>query len=101
MSHFADADNADPTAMQLQVENFKRMHEKILEYGFESQYRHISNSAGCLKLYDEFFNAHRIGLSLYGYNPLSENDKAFQKGELLQPAMRICSSVVSLQDIGQ
>ena len=101
MSHFADADNPDPTGMQLQVENFKRMHEKILEYGFESQYRHISASGGCLKLYDEFFNAQRVGLSLYGYNPLQEKDPAFHKGSLLQPAMRICSTIVSLQDIGQ
>lgn len=101
MSHFADADTINPEGMQLQVENFKRMHEKILEYGFESQYRHISGSGGTLKLYDEFFNAQRVGLSLYGYNPLSEDDPAFHKGALLQPAMRICSSVVSLQDIGQ
>lgn len=101
MSHFADADNTDPTVMQLQVENFKRMHEKVLEYGFESQYRHISGSAGALKLYDEYFNAQRIGFSLYGYNPLQEKDPAYNRGELLQPALRICSTVVSLQDIEQ
>lgn len=101
MSHFADADNTDPTTLQLQVENFKRMHEKILEYGFESEYRHISASAGTLKLYDEFFNAQRVWLALYGYNPLKEEDDAYEKWQLLQPALRICSSVVSLQDITQ
>lgn len=79
MSHFADADNTDPIGMQLQVENFKRMHEKILEYGFESQYRHISGSAGSLKLDDEYFNAQRIGLALYGYNPLREKDSAYNR----------------------
>ena len=100
MSHFADADNVNSASMHLQVENFKLMHETILSYGFESQYRHISASAGALKLYDEFFNAQRIWFSLYGYNPLQESDEAFTKGELLQPAMRIYSSVVSLQDIG-
>ncbi len=101
MSHFAGADEIDPTSMQLQVENFKRMHEKILNYGFESQYRHISGSAGALKLYDEFFNVQRVGLALYGYNPLKEWDEFYSKWELLQPALRICSSVVSLQDIGK
>ncbi len=65
MSHFADADSRDPSVTQLQIENFKLMHDKILSYGFESQYRHISASAGCLKLDDEFFNAQRIGLALY------------------------------------
>ncbi len=101
MSHFADADNPDPTGMQLQIENFKVMHEKIIEYGFESQYRHISASAGALKLYDEYFNTQRIGLALYGYNPLQTNDEAYMKGELLKPALRVCSTVVSLQDIEQ
>lgn len=101
MSHFSDADNPDPDAMQLQVENFKLMHEKILAYWFESQYRHISASSGTLKLQDEYFNTQRVWLSLYGYNPLLPSDKAFPKGELLQPALRICSSIVSLQDITQ
>ena len=45
MSHFACADSIDNAGMELQIENFKRMHEKILEYGFESKYRHISASA--------------------------------------------------------
>lgn len=101
MSHFADADNPDPASMQLQVENFKRMHEKILEYGFESDYRHISASSGALKLDDDFFNAQRVWLALYGYNPLHESDPAFSRGLQLKPALRVYSSVVSLQDISQ
>lgn len=99
MSHFADADNPDPTATQLQIENFKIMHEKILEYGFESQYRHISASAGTLKINDDYFNTQRVGLALYGYNPLQENDDAYTKWLILKPALRICSTIVSLQDI--
>lgn len=101
MSHFADSDNPDPSSMQLQVENFKLMHEKILSYWFESKYRHISASAGTLKLDDEFFNTQRVWLALYGYNPLREEDPAYHKGEVLQPAMRVCSTIVSLQDIGK
>lgn len=77
------------------------MHEKILEYGFESKYRHISASAGLLKIDDTYFNAHRTGLALYGYNPLDENDEMYSKGTPLQPALSLTSSVVSLQDIEQ
>lgn len=101
MSHFASADDVDPTVTHLQIENFKRMYEKIKEAGFDAQYRHISASAGALKVYDEFFNVQRVGLALYGYNPLREGDQYYAKWEVLQPALRICSSVVSLQDIGQ
>ena len=77
------------------------MHEKVLEYGFESKYRHISASAGLLKIDDTYFNAHRTGIALYGYNPLQENDAAYSNGLPLMPALSLTSSVISLQDIEQ
>jgi alanine racemase len=78
MSHFHSADALDDT-MQQQIQRFKEMHDKILEYGHAPRWRHIGASAGLLKMEDDFFNAYRPGLALYGYNPLSPEDTCFSK----------------------
>ena len=41
MSHFHSADSVDGTGMQQQVEDFKQMYAKILEYGHTPKWRHI------------------------------------------------------------
>jgi alanine racemase len=36
---------------------------------------------------------------LYGYNPLSPEDTAFEKGEKLQPALSLSSVIVALNQL--
>lgn len=81
MSHLASADNPDETMMKKQIETFKEMYKHIIAYGHAPFYRHIGNSAAYISLEEErdFFNARRVGLGLYGYNPLPENHKAYEK----------------------
>jgi alanine racemase len=48
---------------------------------------------------DDFFNAYRPGLALYGYNPLSSDDPLFERGEKLKPALSLSSSIVALNEL--
>ena len=85
--------------MEEQITLFKEMYYKVLEYGHTPKWRHIGNSAGLLKMQDDFFNAYRPGLALYGYNPLSNDDPLFERGERLQPALSLSSVIVSLNEL--
>jgi alanine racemase len=86
-------------SMQSQIDLFKQMYYTILEYGHTPRWRHIGASAGLLKMEDDFFNAYRPGLALYGYNPLSPDDPHFEKGEKLQPALSLSSVIVALNQL--
>lgn len=52
-----------------------------------------------MKLEDDFFNAYRPGLALYGYNPLSPTDAWFERGEKLKPALSLSSSIVAINEL--
>ena len=54
MSHFHSVN-----CMEEQIDLFKQMYYKILEYGHTPRWRHIGASAGLLKMEDAFFNAYR------------------------------------------
>jgi alanine racemase len=99
MSHFHSADDVQSLGMQEQIDQFKKMYYTILEYGHTPKWRHIGASAGLLKMEDDFFNAYRPGLALYGYNPLSSEDASFEKGEKLQPALSLSSVIVALNQL--
>ena len=59
MSHFHSADSVESFGMEEQIALFKEMYYKVLEYGHTPKWRHIGNSAGLLKMEDDFFNAYR------------------------------------------
>jgi alanine racemase len=99
MSHFHSADKVYSNSIDEQVEKFKKMYYKILEAGYSPVWRHIGNSAGMMKLKDDFFNAFRPGLAMYGYNPLDVSDEQFNQWKKLKPAMSIISRVVSLHEL--
>lgn len=100
LSHFHSADIAGKEeTINEQIKLFKKMYHIIIDYGYTPQRKHIWNSAGHIKMQDAFFNASRIWLSLYGYNPLSSDDEYFKIGEKLLPALSIQSRVVSLHSL--
>jgi alanine racemase len=51
------------------------------------------------KITDDFFNAYRPGLALYGYNPMTPQDPLYKHGNNLLPVISITSRVMSLQII--
>jgi alanine racemase len=48
---------------------------------------------------DDFFNAYRPGLSLYGYTTLSADDDYFKLTKDLKPALSIVSNIISIHEI--
>ncbi len=101
LSHFHSADSIGTMAINDQIDEFKKMYYAILDAWYTPKYRYIANSAGMLKLQDDFFNACRPGIALYGYNPLLPSDEFYDKGRKLKPALSIKSRVVALQEIAQ
>lgn len=99
MSHLAYGDNEKMELITAQYDRFKIMHEIILSHGLSPTRRHINNSGWFLQGKDEFFTAHRIGLALYGYNPLSETNLNYEKGNPLQPVMSVRSTVIGIQHV--
>ena len=96
MSHLYSANSMD---IEKQVEAFKMMYQLILDYGHTPTYRHIWASIWMLKLQDDFFNAYRPGLALYGYNPLPEEDSDFDLWNKLQPALSLSSVITTINSV--
>ncbi len=99
LSHFFDADDVSDHAMIDQMKCFKRMYYKILDAGCTPIRRHIGNSAAIFKLNDDFFNAYRPGIALYGYTPLSDQDSRYVLSKKLLPVLSITSRIISIQTI--
>ncbi len=81
----ADEDNSlDPkSSTQLQKKNFKKLLKQINLHRNHNIKIHLANSAGMLLNKDFHFNMVRVGLSMYGYSPLSKIDKNLS----LKPAL--------------
>lgn len=91
--------STDTLSINTQIEAFKMMYHLILEYGYTPKYRHIWASAWLLKIQDEFFNAYRPWLALYGYNPLSEEDDWYDLWCQLKPALLLSSRITALNTV--
>lgn len=99
LSHFHSADVVWSASINDQIDAFKKMYYAILDAWFTPRYRYIANSAGILKMQDEFFNACRPGIALYGYNPLQPTDEFYDNGRKLKPALSIKTKIVALQEV--
>ena len=97
-SHLASADE-NSNLNQAQLAKFLSDLEILKTAGFNPKWIHLGNSAAIFSLQNSKLNAYRSGLALYGYSPFSENNQNFNKTEKLQPALRLISTVVSLQEL--
>lgn len=97
MSHLANADMIDNSFTHIQVERFKQLYQTIIDAGYRPLYVHIANSAGISKIHDPLFTTSRTGLAMYGYNPLEPDDPHYSSYTWLQPALRLTSTITSLQ----
>ncbi|MBE9118715.1 alanine racemase [Lusitaniella coriacea LEGE 07157] len=68
-SHFATADDPDPTVMNLQQEYFGRAIAQIQAEGISLPLLHIANSAATLRDCAFHYDLVRVGLALYGLYP--------------------------------
>lgn len=87
-THLADSDNAKNNYSEMQMQRFRHALEVLKSEKIFPKYVHLSNSWGALKDFlSDSVNAVRLGVSLYGVNPLAETDTAYKKAEKLSLAL--------------
>jgi alanine racemase len=100
MTHLADADNERSDSFNdAQVAQFDKTVEEILSAGFSPDYIHIAQTAGSTKANSKYANAIRLGIGLYGINPLSISDAKFSSLNKLKPVLQLQSTIIKCIDL--
>jgi len=100
MTHLADADNPKTDAYtKKQVQLFDRIVERLLVEGFQPRYFHVAQTAASTKAHSRYANAIRLGIGLYGINPLLPADEHFKDLGGLQPVLSLKSTIIKIYDL--
>ena len=101
MTHLADADNPKETTFsQQQIKAFDQAVEQIQQAGFHPKIIHAFQTAGALKVTSKYATAFRLGIGLYGINPLTPTDPYFQEVDRnLQPVLALESTIIKTFDL--
>lgn len=94
LTHLANADHRDEAVNQHQISQFDQAVKQIEKAGFEIEFKHVANSAGTLTLNSPPGNLIRVGLALYGLDPLAPRSE-----HVLQPALQWKTSIVHVKTI--
>lgn len=93
-THFATADNTDPTMAKEQLHKFNVIYEELLANNLNFNYLHTANSAALITLPEAHFNMVRPGIALYGLSPF--DTPPLYEVEL-RPAMTLKSRIIHLK----
>ena len=96
LTHFADADNHDPTLTNRQIQNFLDFIDQAKGLGVHPPILHMANSAGILFHPTSHLGMIRPGLMLYGYAPRKENVSPPLQ---LQPVMQAITYTAHLRTL--
>lgn len=99
MTHLADADSPDERFTADQVRLFDLTVDRILRAGFRPRLFHLAQTAGSAKVASRHANAVRLGIGVYGINPLQPNDKHFDALNSLRPVMRLTTTIVKTHQL--
>jgi len=95
MTHLADADRpAGDAATRAQTELFDKCVGRILAAGFTPRFIHIAQTAGSSKVQSRYATALRLGIGLYGINPLCPDDPQYAALQSLRPVLSLKSTIV-------
>ncbi len=94
LTHFADADNPDPSLTNQQLHQFQAFMKQVQEQGIHVPLHHMANSAGILFHPDSHLNMVRPGIMLYGYTPGQEHSPPPIQ---LQPVMEAKTYIAHLR----
>jgi len=89
-SHFANADDADLTHAQLQLERFNEVLRFYEKHNLPMPIRHMANSGGILQLPESRFDMVRPGILFYGVYPSPDVQRTVE----VKPALAWKSRVV-------
>ncbi|MDH5533675.1 MAG: alanine racemase [Candidatus Pacebacteria bacterium] len=98
MSHLANADEPDDKFTKSQEKEFDQVIKLITSHGLKPKHIHLSATAGSFTANDSSSNAIRLGIGLYGYNPLPHNHAQYNKIKI-RPALTIASSITNIINI--
>ena len=97
MTHLADADNEESDDFtKKQTLAFDKLTAAILSEGFKPKYFHIAQTAGSTRVHSKYANTLRIGIGLYGINPLSPKDNHYNELRFLKPVLELRSTVIKV-----
>jgi len=94
-SHFATADEPDPTIMNLQHQRFKSTIEQIRKKGINPPALHIANSAGTLSDRSLHYDFVRVGLAMYGIYPAPHLKSILN----LKPVLEIKAKITQIKTL--
>lgn len=99
MSHLADADNPNNDYTNTQTRIFDKCVKEIISYDLNLKWIHIAQSAGSAKVISKYANVIRVGIALYGVNPLQKNDAEYKKFSELKPVLELSSTITKIVQI--
>jgi len=99
MSHLADADNKDNSYSLMQQEIFENCIRELFSLGIHPKYIHLAQTAGSTKITSQYCNTIRLGIGLYGINPLVHSDDQYSILANLQPVLTLKSTITKIIDI--
>lgn len=97
-SHLASAEE-NSELNKIQLNKFLEDLDILRSAGFNPKWVHLGNSAAIFSLSHPSLTAYRSGLALYGYSSFAETNRNYLKTNNLRPALRLTSTVVSVQDV--
>jgi len=97
LTHFADADNPDPSLTNQQLQQFQTFTQLVQTQGIHVPIYHMANSAGILFHPQSHLGMVRPGIMLYGYTPGHEITSSPIE---LQPVMYASTYIAHLRSLG-
>lgn len=98
-SHLADADGENDRFTISQKKKFTQVLSLLESKGVKLKFIHLAATAGSLKINDLNTNAIRLGIGLYGYNPVHSKNNDSQKLAELKPALRFTSRLINIIEL--
>jgi alanine racemase len=95
-THFANADSANKSYAEKQIQLFMNFLEQLNQAGLNPPVRHAANSAALIDLPQSHFDMVRAGIAIYGLYPSNEVQK---KKVNLKPAMALKTSIIHLKRV--
>lgn len=96
-THFACADEADKTSMNLQIQKFTEFSKALEDEGVCIALHHMCNSAAVMERDDDFRDMVRLGITIYGLLP--SNEVQAERMDL-RPALSLVSHVSHVKKVG-
>ncbi len=94
-SHFATADDPDPTIMNLQHQRFRSALAELKTNGIIPPYLHLANSAATLSDRSCHYDLVRVGLALYGLYPSPHLSSTID----LQPVLQVKAKIAQVKTL--